>query len=70
MLIFLRQKMVGDAEKRFDANMHADFFVCFPNRAFLKSLQIIQFAADDAPRTRFWRQIAEGEKDASPVIEN
>jgi hypothetical protein len=68
MLIFLRQKMVSDAEKHFDADMHADLFACFPDRAFLKSLQIIQFAADDAPRTRFWRQIAEGEKDAFPVI--
>jgi hypothetical protein len=49
MLIFLRQKMVGDTKKHFDADMHADFLASFADSAFLKSLQIIQFAADDAP---------------------
>jgi hypothetical protein len=70
VLVFLGQEMVGHAEKRIDTDIHADFLASFADRAFFQGLEIIEFAADDAPATRFWRQIAKGKQRAAQVIEN
>jgi hypothetical protein len=38
--------MVSHTEKRTDSEIHADLLA---DRAFLQSLEIVQFVADDAP---------------------
>src|SRR5690242_18310476 len=69
MLAFLRQEMVCDAKKGFNGNMKTDFLASFANRAFLKRLQIIQLATDDAPTARFGGKLAQGEQNAAVLID-
>jgi hypothetical protein len=61
--------MVSHTQKRTDSDIHADLLAGLADRAFLQSLEIAQFVADDAPTAGFRRKIREREKDAAQVIE-
>src|SRR6266478_740391 len=69
MLAFLRQEMVCNAKKGFNGNIQADFFERLANRTFLKCLQIVQLAADNAPTARFGGKLAQGEQNAAALID-
>jgi hypothetical protein len=61
MLVFLRQDMVGDAKETFDGDGDADFFESFADGTLVKSFEVFEFAADDAPAAGFGRPNAESE---------
>jgi hypothetical protein len=63
-----REAMVCDAEEAFDGDVDADFFEGFADGAGLKGLEVVQFAADDAPVAGFRRAFAEGQKDAALFV--
>lgn len=66
----MRPELVGHREKHIDAITRSDFLASSPDRAFFKSVQIVQLATDNAPTTRFRRQIAECEKNGAEVVED
>jgi len=68
VLAFLRQEVVGDAEKGFDGDGKADFFEGFTEGAVVKSFEVFELAADDAPAAGFGRELAEGEEGAAAVV--
>lgn len=49
--------------------MKADFLKGLANRTFLKCLQVIQLATDDAPAARFGGKSAQGEQNAAALID-
>ena len=65
MLAFLRQAVVGDAEKSLDGDLDADFFEGFADRAGFEGLKVVEFAADDAPVIGFGRAFSERQEDAA-----
>jgi hypothetical protein len=50
--------MVGDTKKDLNGDMKTDFLKGLANGAFLKCLQIIQLATNDAPAPRFGSKFA------------
>jgi hypothetical protein len=66
VLVFLGQEMVSHTEKRTDSDIHADLLAGLADRAFLQSLEIVQFAADDTPTAGFPEVIAYEDSDADP----
>jgi len=61
VLVFQGQEVVGDAEKGFDGDGEADFFESFAEGAVVKSFEVFEFAADDAPGACFGGKLAKGE---------
>ncbi len=70
VLAFLRQEVVGDAKKTFDRDFDTDFFESFTEGTVVKSFEVFQFAADDAPAPCFRRKLAKGEKGAVAKVED
>ena len=58
VLAFVRQAVVGDTEKSFDGDLDADFFEGFAYGAGFERLEVVEFAADDAPVIGFGRAFA------------
>ena len=56
--------MVGDAKKTFDRDGDADFFESFAEGTVVKSFQVFELTADDAPAARFGRKLSKGEERA------
>jgi len=70
VLALLRQEMVGDAKKGFYGDSDADFFASFTDGTLVKSFEVFELAADDAPGTGFGRSFAEGEESAAAMVED
>jgi hypothetical protein len=70
VLAFLGQEVVGDAKKTFDGNSHAHFFESFAEGTVVKSFEVFQLAADDAPAACFGCTLAEREERAAAVVED
>jgi hypothetical protein len=70
VLVFQRQDVVGDTEETLDGDFDADFLAGFAECACCESFQVLQLATDDAPATRFGRQIAKREEYAAALIED
>jgi hypothetical protein len=70
VLAFLGQEVVGDAQKGFDGDGEADFFESFAESAVVKSFEVFEFAADDAPGAGFGRELAKGEERAAAVVQD
>jgi hypothetical protein len=70
MLAFLGQEMIGDAEKTFDRDGDADFFESFAENAVVKSLEVFELPADDAPAACFGGKLAKGEESAAAVVKD
>jgi hypothetical protein len=58
VLAFLGQEVVGDAEKSLDGDSEADFLESFADCAVVKSFEVFELAADDAPAARFGSKLA------------
>ncbi len=69
MLILRRQQVIGDAQQSFNRDAHARFFIGFADRAILYGLEKINFAAENAPATRFRRRFAERQQNAFMLID-
>jgi hypothetical protein len=70
MLAFLREEMVGDAKKAFDGDSDANLFEGFTDGTIVKSFEVFEFAADDAPQAGFGRPFAESEESATAIVED
>jgi len=70
VVAFLGQEVVGDAEKTFDGDRDADFFEGFAEGAVVKSFEVLELAADDAPAACFRSQLAKSEERAVAVVED
>jgi hypothetical protein len=69
VLAFLGQEVVGDAKKCFDGDGEADFFESFAESAVVKSFEVFELAADDAPAASFGSKLAQGEQNATVFID-
>ncbi len=70
MLAFLGQEVVGHAKKAFDGDRDAHFFESFAEGAVVKSFEVFELAADDAPAACFRRKLAKREERAAAVVED
>ena len=59
------QAMIRNAEQRLDGNVHTNLLSSLANCALFKRLKKIQFAADNAPVTRFGWAIPQGQQHAT-----
>jgi hypothetical protein len=62
--------VVGDTEKGFDGDGEANFFESFAEGAVVKSFEVFELAADDAPGACFGGQLTEREERAVAVVED
>jgi hypothetical protein len=62
--------MVGDAKKTFDGDGDTDFFESFAEGTGVKSFEVFELAADDAPAARFGRKLSKGEERAVAAVED
>jgi hypothetical protein len=62
--------MVRDAKKAFDGDSDADFFKGFADHTVVKSFEVFELAADDAPAACFGCTLAEREERAAAVVED
>jgi hypothetical protein len=63
-----REAVVGYAEQAFYFDLDADFFEGFADGAGLEGLEVVEFAADDAPAAGFGRKLAEGQEDTASCV--
>ena len=61
--------MIGDAQQSLNDDFQACFLTSFAHRACFKRLQVIQFAADDAPTPGLGSPRAEREQDIPALID-
>jgi hypothetical protein len=70
VLAFLGQEVVGDTKKSFDGDGQADFFESFAGRTVVKSFEVFELAADDAPAACFGCKLAKREESAAAMVED
>jgi hypothetical protein len=63
-----REAVVGYTEEAFYFDLDADFFEGFADGAGFEGLEVVEFAADDAPVPGFGRKFAEGQEDTASCV--
>jgi hypothetical protein len=70
VLAFVGQKMIANAKKALDRNSYTYFLKGFADGTVVKSFEVFELAADDAPAACFGRALPERKEDMSLTVNN